>query len=235
MALTMEYYDQLGESADRFRLDDMRALLDAEQKYKAHLDRKQALERAHEAELARLRQMRVQGVSDMFGNLAAATELFGKKGLIAYRVFATAQATIDTAKAAIGAYSSVVGIPYVGPVLAPIAAGAAVAAGAAQIARINGAFEIGGYTGDGGTSEVAGIVHRREFVIPANRVEEFGVPFFEAIRNGQMRPAPAAAASGSSSGSGVNVAFLNNRQDLNEWMATEGAKIAFDYHQRRAR
>lgn len=216
-------------------MEDSKAYIALTDEHKQYLDKKRAQTLAHEQEMKRIRDLSLHSASDFFANMATVAEAYGKKGLIAYRVFATAQAVIDTARAAIGAYSSVVSIPYVGPVLAPIAAGAAVAAGAAQIARINGAFEIGGYTGDGGISEVAGIVHRREFVIPANRVEEFGVPFFEAIRNGQMRPAPAAAASGSSSGSGVNVAFVDNRQSMRDFMATEGAKIVYDYIERRAR
>ena len=49
---------------------------------------------------------------------------------------AIAQTTIDTYSSATAAYSSVVGIPIVGPVLAPIAAGVAVAAGMMSIKKI---------------------------------------------------------------------------------------------------
>ena len=52
--------------------------------------------------------------------------------------------TIATREAAIQAYKSLVGIPLVGPVLAPIAAGAALAFGAEQIAGILGPQLAGG-------------------------------------------------------------------------------------------
>lgn len=82
---------------------------------------------------------RVTGVRTMFGQMGQAAKAFGSEGVAVYRGFAIAQAVIDTAKAAIGAYSSVVGIPYIGPILAPAAAAAAVAAGAVQIAAIESA------------------------------------------------------------------------------------------------
>ena len=49
---------------------------------------------------------------------------------------AVAQATMDTYTSATAAYSSTVGIPIVGPVLAPIAAGVAIAAGIANVKKI---------------------------------------------------------------------------------------------------
>jgi hypothetical protein len=49
---------------------------------------------------------------------------------------AIAQTTIETFKSATSAYASVVGTPIVGPVLAPIAAGAAIAAGLANVRKI---------------------------------------------------------------------------------------------------
>lgn len=50
-------------------------------------------------------------------------------------------------------------------------------------------FAEGGYTGEGGKYQPAGIVHAGEYVIPANRVEQFGAGFFEAIRRGAFNPA----------------------------------------------
>lgn len=68
-----------------------------------------------------------------------------KKGFQIAKGVAIAEATISTANAAISAYKSVVGVPYVGPILAPIAAGVAVAAGGAQIAMISAqTFDGGG-------------------------------------------------------------------------------------------
>lgn len=49
-------------------------------------------------------------------------------------------------------------------------------------------FAEGGYTGDGGKFQPAGIVHAGEYVTPADRVSQFGAPFFEAIRQGRLTP-----------------------------------------------
>jgi len=52
------------------------------------------------------------------------------------KAMAVTQATIDTYKGATAAYSAMAGIPYVGPVLGAIAAGAAVASGLANVKAI---------------------------------------------------------------------------------------------------
>lgn len=82
---------------------------------------------------------RIQGVQNMFAKMGQAAKAFGAEGVAVYKGFAIAQATIDTAKAAIAAYSSVAGIPYVGPILGAAAAAAAIALGAAQISEIESA------------------------------------------------------------------------------------------------
>ena len=82
-----------------------------------------------------------------------------------------AQAVAQTAMNAIMAYGSVVRIPIVGPIMAPIAAAAAIAAGAMQIAAIKKqhqaeaeGYYLGGFTGGRQYRRQAGIVHEGEFV-----------------------------------------------------------------------
>lgn len=70
--------------------------------------------------------------SSTFGNLAT---ILGKESA-AGKAAAVAQATIDTYKAATSAYSSLAGIPVVGPALGAVAAGAAVVAGLANVKKI---------------------------------------------------------------------------------------------------
>ena len=80
--------------------------------------------------------------ADVDAALSAASDVFGtvsgllKEGSAAAKAASIAQTTIDTYQSATAAYKSVVGIPVVGPVLAPIAAGVAVAAGLASIKKI---------------------------------------------------------------------------------------------------
>ncbi|GLI99116.1 phage tail length tape measure family protein [Sphingobium sp. BS19] len=46
-------------------------------------------------------------------------------------------------------------------------------------------FQSGGYTGDGPRDEVAGLVHKGEYVVPASAVNRIGVANLEAMANGQ--------------------------------------------------
>ena len=74
--------------------------------------------------------------------LGASSQVLGSivslvgEGSAVGKAAAIAQTTIDTYSSATAAYSSVVGVPFVGPVLAPIAAGVAVAAGLMSIKKI---------------------------------------------------------------------------------------------------
>ncbi len=85
------------------------------------------------------------------------------------------QAIAQTAQNAISAYGSAAAIPLVGYILAPIAAAMATANGMLQIAVIKkqqeaaeaqSGYSQGGFTGDGQKDEVAGVVHKREWVAP---------------------------------------------------------------------
>ena len=95
-----------------------------------------------------------------------------------------AQIIASTAVSAIDAYASALTIPVVGLVAAPVAAAAAVAYGASQIAVANSAREAakagyssGGFTPNVGKYEPTGVVHGGEFVASQ-----------EAVRNSQLRP-----------------------------------------------
>lgn len=82
------------------------------------------------------------------------------------------QAVAQTATNALNAYGSAAAVPVVGYILAPIAAAMAVAAGAIQIAAIKKqqqaseaqGYESGGFTPKGKSDEVAGVVHKGEWV-----------------------------------------------------------------------
>lgn len=95
-----------------------------------------------------------------------------------------AQAVATTAMNALKAYGAMADIPVVGPALGAIAAAAAIAAGAIQIASIKKqhaaeqeGYYSGGYTGGHNYRQSAGIVHQGEFV--ANH---------QAVRNPAIRP-----------------------------------------------
>lgn len=134
------------------------------------------LERERLDIIAGMEQERVmQGLDvakNMFAGYAALAESnnktlsrIGKAALKAQKAVAITQAIIDTYKSANSAYSAMAGIPVVGPALGVAAAGAAIAAGLANVAAIRsapsgGSFEQGGivpgqsYAGDNITAQV---------------------------------------------------------------------------------
>jgi len=104
-----------------------------------------------------------------------------------------AQALAQTATNALNAYGSVVGIPVVGPTLAPIAAAMAVAAGMLQVAAIKkqaeaqqaGYYE-GGFTGGKRYRKEAGVVHEGEFVANHQAVNNPNIlPFLSFLDQAQ--------------------------------------------------
>jgi lambda family phage tail tape measure protein len=115
-------------------------------------------------------------------------------------MIANAQAT--SAQAALAAYASTAAIPIVGPALAPGAALTAASATAPMVATVASAamagvgFMDGGYTGHGRRDEIAGPVHRGEYVFDAEATARIGVGTLEALSNGK-----AAMVGQSSSGS----------------------------------
>jgi hypothetical protein len=118
-----------------------------------------------------LDQQKLANTASVLGQISALT----KEGSNEYKLIATAQATIDTIRAATAALAP----PPIGagPVLGPILAAITTATGLANVARINEiGFSQGGYTGPGGKYEPAGIVHKGEVVFNQRDVALMGGP-----------------------------------------------------------
>ena len=99
---------------------------------------------------------------NMTANLKSA---LGEQSSI-YKASAIATATIDTYKAATGAYAAMASIPYVGPVLGAVAAGAAIVAGLANVNAIRSAREQGGSMIGGSAYQMAER-GKAEVIVPA--------------------------------------------------------------------
>ena len=104
------------------------------------------------------------------------------------------QAVAQTAQNAISAYGSAAAIPVIGYILAPIAAGMAVAAGMVQVAAIKKqqqaseaqGYSAGGFTPDGRSDEAVGIVHAGEWVASQKLVKSPKTrPIIEALEYAQ--------------------------------------------------
>lgn len=100
-----------------------------------------------------------------------ASELFDESTQ-AYKILASASTLISTYAAAQNVFESLSKIPFVGFGLGTAAAAVAIAQGLQRVAKINGIeFAEGGYTGPGAKYDVAGVVHKGEYVSPKHVVE----------------------------------------------------------------
>ncbi|AIL60939.1 tape measure protein [Pseudomonas alkylphenolica] len=121
-------------------------------------------------------------------------------------------------QAQLAAYASTAAIPLTGPALAPAAAAAAAAATAPMVAGVSTAsamagagFMDGGYTGHGRRDEVAGPVHRGEYVFDAEATARIGVGRLEALSDGRIGMAGSSGAAGVAAGesSGMRPIIIN--------------------------
>lgn len=78
-------------------------------------------------------------MADNFKTIAEMGGRYSKESFAMYKAFKIVETTISTYSAAIKAYEALVGIPIIGPYIAPVAAAAAVAFGMAQVAAIKSA------------------------------------------------------------------------------------------------
>lgn len=103
-----------------------------------------------------------------------------EQGSDAYKAVALGQNIIDTYRAATAALAPPP--TGAGPLFGPILAATTIAAGLANAARITGVgFAQGGYTGDGGKYQPAGIVHKGEYVVPQEIVQS---PAYKPVISG---------------------------------------------------
>lgn len=135
-----EWYDTQLKMLEDFRAEraDLASTWDSEEL---------ALKEEHEAALANIEQARhiaqLAAGEEAFGNMADAARVFFGENSRLYRAafaveksYAIGKALINVPKSYSDAYAAVVGIPVVGPVLAPIAGVTAAAAQVAQAASI---------------------------------------------------------------------------------------------------
>jgi len=128
--------------------EDTTAITEKYEKDQAEIKKKYEKEKQKWTEMSAEAQLDI--MSQTAGNMV---KILGEE-TAAGKAMAVTQATIDTYKGATAAYSSMAGIPVVGPVLGAIAAGAAVASGLANVKAILSADASGG--GGGGAPSTGG-------------------------------------------------------------------------------
>lgn len=209
---------EIGESANKYATEIQQLIEFYERRKQIILDSTILTEEEKNSELMRLDNERaniqsqaeterwkksVQSTQTFLSDIASIQAVFGKKGAKIAKAAAIANATIDMARNAILGYQRGLEIPIIGPAMAPIFAGAAIAAGAAQIATIK-AQKVGNYaTGGilGGPSSTGDAV-----TFNGNRGEV--VTNFEQQRR-LLNIANGAAVAGQGNGSSGNVTIIN--------------------------
>lgn len=174
---------------------------------------------------------RLQGAQGMLGNLAALQSSNNKKMARIGKAAAIAQATISTYQSATSAYAAMAGIPYVGPALGAAAAAAAIVAGMANVSAIQNqdvaGYKTGGYTGNYGVNQFAGVVHGQEYVLNAETTSRIGVQNLDKINSGgELESRSNAPANAQPVNVNPSVVLLDNRDHMNDYMYSDDGERA---------
>lgn len=107
---------------------------------------------------------------------------------------------------------------------------AAIAGGAAFIAAMAlvGGFEKGGYTGDGDRKQVAGVVHKGEWVLSKDQVDAIGVDRLNTMFSGDARtPKVSVNTAAPAVSTDIRIAAFDNRLDARQWANSVDAEAWF--------
>ena len=181
-------FDQIGVSEELFQAQLAANFEAREQLWREHEDRVTEINRAADAARLNLQLDQAQQVtgalSGMFGAMLGESSSAYRALYEAQRSFALAQAGINIWKSASDAYANEPGTVWQ-------KTGAAAKATLDQgtfVAMIQAAtpkgFKSGGYTGNYGTSQVAGVVHGQEYVLNAEATKRVGRGTLDALNNG---------------------------------------------------
>jgi hypothetical protein len=97
------------------------------------------------------------------------------------------------------------------------------------LAQSLAAFREGGYTGDGNPNDVAGIVHRGEFVVPADAVDRIGLSTLQAMTAAGSSDPGAFTSSAAPGPITLNMGVFDNPARLNDWArSNEGRTVLVD-------
>ncbi|AOA58235.1 tape measure protein [Acinetobacter larvae] len=150
--------------------------------YDEHVARQAEVEKAYQKDSLNLQLTQAQETlgtwAGLFGDMMGEQSTAYKAMFALEKGFAVAKAMMAIPESYSKAYNAVVGIPYVGPYMAPVMGAAAAAAQVAQAASIKktnlSGFSSGGFTGYGGKYDPAGIVHRGEVVWSQDDIKRWG-------------------------------------------------------------
>lgn len=189
-------------------------------------------------------------IEGMLGGFASLVDENSKTYAVlfaAQKAFAVAQALMNIPSTYSKTVEAVSGIPLVGPYIAPAMGAAAAALQVAQAASIKSVnmqgFKSGGYTGNIGLNQEAGVVHGQEYVLNAAATRRVGVDTLNAINNGgTIQAERQAQASAKVQGSkpqaidnNLRVIMVKDENEAKDWLYGPDGEKAFLYHMKRNR
>lgn len=209
-----------------------------------HHDRMQAIESNYQVASMQLQLSYGEQMASSMTTMMGA--IFGEKSRAYAAAFAIEKGfAVAQAALALGqniAEASKVGFPYNIPMIAgAMAQGAQIASIISSVAAPTTGYKTGGYTGNYGTSEVAGVVHGQEYVLNAEATKRVGINTLNAINNGGTiqaeRQAQASAKAQSANPqpieNNMRVIFVRDENEAKEMLYGPDGEKAFLYHQKR--
>lgn len=177
-----------------FRIDsetERNALL--EQARQEHLAKMYVMEADHAAKVKEMNdadyQQRLDNYGNMIGGMTELTRAFAGENSTAYRVmfaaqkgYALAMAIIDGKAAVMKAWASAA-FPYNIPAVATATSQTGILQAAMSAVSPKG-FSTGGYTGNMGVNDIAGVVHGKEYVLNAMATKRIGVDNLNTLNRG---------------------------------------------------
>lgn len=199
--------------------DIARLQLGVEAQRKADEERRRSAEQRAKAQIAI--EEATQGVLfstfELFGNLLSEQQRQSEAFIAFQKTFGIAEVLINLQKELSGIAASNSGLGPFAPAVIAVQQGAAIARAAASVAAISSqSFATGGYTGDGGKYEPAGIVHRGEYVVSKEKVSQFGGPGAVSRIFDQRLPGKASGGFAGIPSSAINSA-VNVRTQANDF------------------
>lgn len=206
--------------------------------WQEHHDRMQAIESNYQVASMQLQLSYGEQMASSMTTMMGA--IFGEKSRAYAAAFAIEKGfAVAQAALALGqniAEASKVGFPYNIPMIAgAMAQGAQIASIISSVASPTTGYKTGGYTGNYGTSEVAGVVHGQEYVLNAEATKRVGINTLNAINNGgtiqaeKVAQANAKASSGNSSNINLNPNFVivDERESMSDYLFSPDGTKAF--------
>lgn len=206
-----------------------------EEAWQAHHDRMNSIETDYQMSSMQLQASYGEGITNSMATMFKAMGGEQSKG---YQVMYSISRGFAAAQAAISLVTNIAKASEIGfPQNIPMIAGA-MAQGASIVAMLSSTqepagFKSGGYTGNIGVNQEAGVVHGQEYVLNAAATRRVGVDTLNAINNGgtiqaeRQAQASAKASSGNSPNVNLNPNFVivDERQSYSDWLfSPDGTK-----------